>query len=938
MSPNYWPPGFWPSEAQQQSGNGGTPAPTPETTPVGSGRAKYEIQVDWDGDGDFDEDFEDVTRDVLNMTWRRGRNRASQLVGRSTAGRAQFFMRSEGGKFFPFGATGDLAGQILPARDVRVLMTVPADPIAQFTRPSKASYIGRDNLPHRADDDELRNSHYRNGERHILLEGAGVNRLSDLNPKGWFSAVGSLATTVLDDVNGFTPATFSGTEGSYREDRHITLEGDSPKAFSICVKEGTSSETVVQLRLGNTVRMQATIGPWTDGEPDVSASTGEVIDKIELADGWWIVRVRSESFDAQGIGTYRVRFYPNGTGSGTGQGDVSVLACQLEDNELPTSFMDPDDGGREVDSVYFPFGYRPQATTIYLKVLAGASGLVTSPRLLQISGSSGDDPKFQILRTSTGYKVVHDTGSSAVESEVSELPDFDDEFELRVVLFSDGAVQIHFTDPDDNTTSGAKSGALDLEDSWSARRLWLNGVSDSDTGFAAFQAVRVVTGEATLDDLRNREVEDDVTSSTIVLLTYVMWHGQLDEIRPVPHYHGHHRVRLTALGPLRLLTEREVNLPLVEDTPSGGIVSQILDESGWPSGRRRIDDGQTILDTFFTSGRVSAFRALQQVEDTEFGWVGETRDGGIFFEDRHHRLSGHRADSQVTFKDAAEGGVLRIMEPSQYDYLHDVYNRVRVPYRIYREEALATLWRHPDTLGASTALSIPRGESLEVWAPYPGEGSPGDHIGVHTWTTPVASTDYVGNSIASGNGQDRTSDLAVTVSKFPEAMKITIENTGSGQVFLTTLQARGTPLVRSDTVPVIREDDDSQQKFGVRDFPFPGEFIPSALEAQDFAHAVLAIYSDPVPAVKILWLASRNALHLAMAGHLDLSDRVTVSLSDASDLGIDEEMFIESESHKVDMGGARHTVVYEFSLASDFLTGFWRLGVSALGTDTRLGY
>ena len=322
--------------------------------------------------------------------------------------------------------------------------------------------------------------------------------------------------------------------------------------------------------------------------------------------------------------------------------------------------------------------------------------------------------------------------------------------------------------------------------------------------------------------------------------------------------------------------------------------------------------------------------------DTEFGWIGETRNGDIFFQDRHYRIRGDQLVSQSTFKDTQGVGILRIMRPTQLDNLDDVYNVVRVSFRTWNPGALGVLWQHPEVIVPS-ALSIAAGATVTVWAAYPGDFSPLGHIGVNEWTTPEPTIDYECNTNSSGDGDDHSDEVTVSVSKFSTAMKMVFENTSSVDLHFVKLQARGTPLVESDPVPVVAEDATSQQRYGTRDFPFPGEFVPSTFEAQDFADAIVSIYKSPVPVVRVPWSAVRDVDHLLKAALLDLSDRVTLNLSGASELGIVEEMFIESEQHRVEMGGTKHVVSYEMSIATDF-GSFWTMGAGAIGGDTKLGY
>ena len=934
MAKDWFPPDWFPQTRQQQSGGSSTtPSTTTPSTAVTPTPAasRYEVHVDWNGDGDFGEDGEDITQDVLQMSWRRGRNRASQLVGKSVAGRAKIFLRSLEGKYFPSQTQSPLSGGILPARDMRILMAVTVDSLAEFDRPSKAWYIDINGYLRQVESEVLRDAHYVDDEKHILLERESENMVDAWNITGWNRS--SATPTAQAAIHGIIPVTIEAPGGGYVYDSGLQATSDGKKAVSLCVKQGTSTGTVVRLRQsGGALKMDATVGPWTDGEPDVLVATGsgELINKIQLADGWWLLQFVTKSYQS-GI-AHDFRIYPNGVASNTVHRSIQVMAPQLEDQPMPTMPMDPADGSREADSFYVPFKHRPQALTIYTKFHDGTQD---GERILQISESGNEDPRLYIARTADGYKIHHHNGTSSVESEVAE-GELGKETEIRAILYADGAVQLYIT-IDDVTTASVKSAALSFDDMWSDQRLWLNSVGMSNIGSTAFQDVKVALGTArSLEKMQDLVIEG---SDEIILLQQIMWYGQVDSIRPEPKYHKGHRLTLLALGPLKLLTERGVDIPFRIDQASGDVVEEILDQADWPAARRDVDSGQTQLPVFFTRRQqTSAFSALQEVEETEFGWVGETRNGGIFFQERHHRLSGTRLDTQVTFKDAYEVGVLRIHEPKQHDYLDNVYNLIRVPYQTFNATAQGVLWSHPGVVeDDDISIGVAGGDSFVVWAQYPGNSAIQGHIGVHTWTTPVAITDYKANSADDGSGSDRTSDLTVTAEKFVRSIKITVENTSTSEIYVTKLQVRGTPLVESDVLNVVREDSDSQVKYGVRDYPFPGEFVPSVFEAQDFADAILSIYKDPVPSVQIPWLASRDVNHLLAAARLDLSDRVTVQLTEASSLGLDEEMFIESEQHQVSQASREHRVVYEMSFATDF-GGFWTLGSSAFGSDTKLGY
>ena len=70
------------------------------------------------------------------------------------------------------------------------------------------------------------------------------------------------------------------------------------------------------------------------------------------------------------------------------------------------------------------------------------------------------------------------------------------------------------------------------------------------------------------------------------------------------------------------------------------------------------------------------------------------------------------------------------------------------------------------------------------------------------WTDLVAGMDYQAFQRPDGLGTNRTSALTVTETKAGNTLRIEIENTHSGTVYLTApLQARGTPLIEEATTP-----------------------------------------------------------------------------------------------------------------------------------------
>ena len=81
------------------------------------------LEVDWDDDGNFANANSDISSDVLQLEWSRGRDSASQLTGRATAGELEARLKNEDDLYNSFNSDSDLSGKILPGLAVRLLVS-----------------------------------------------------------------------------------------------------------------------------------------------------------------------------------------------------------------------------------------------------------------------------------------------------------------------------------------------------------------------------------------------------------------------------------------------------------------------------------------------------------------------------------------------------------------------------------------------------------------------------------------------------------------------------------------------------------------------------------------------------------------------------------------------------------------------------------------------
>ena len=409
-----------------------------------------------------------------------------------------------------------------------------------------------------------------------------------------------------------------------------------------------------------------------------------------------------------------------------------------------------------------------------------------------------------------------------------------------------------------------------------------------------------------------------------------LWRGFLDDILPTPG--GREwmpTVTLRASGPLRKVGARKAQTAMYTSLLTGTAVGYILDDADWPTADRTIDAGQITLNRWKADGDF-ATNHLKEIEETEFGYVGESADGKIVFEDVHHRLISPHTVSQATFSDAS-GAALSYEAIEQLDPWREIFNRIEALVELFTVQSLAVLW----TLTGETPAISP-GAAITIWAAYPNPDSATAAHSVDAWTTPVATTDYTANSAPGGGGSDLTGSVTVAVEKLANAMKMTFTNASASTAYLTLVQARGTAVYRNDPMRLVEEDATSQTAYGPRTYPLPGTLYPSTTVARSYAQHALARYKDPLPVLRLTYQANQSAAHMTEALTRDVSDRITVVASgtgaSGAQLGINADFFVEAIRHRIDLAG--HWVTYDLSLAVN--QDSWVLGVSTLGVDTRL--
>ena len=379
-------------------------------------------------------------------------------------------------------------------------------------------------------------------------------------------------------------------------------------------------------------------------------------------------------------------------------------------------------------------------------------------------------------------------------------------------------------------------------------------------------------------------------------------------------------------------------------------VNDALDKAGW-TGSRELSTGNINMKVFWT-GTIRAMEALQKIEETEGGQLWETTNGGIGFANRDYRIVTSRCTtSQATLTDSLSG-TFTYVQITQDDPMRYIYNEIVAVVNPTTAAPLTTLWRMSENSANTLSPVIPASGSLEVWARFPSKNSSVDGVGVELWYMPERrGTSVYGqwwaNSSPNGAGTDMSDFISTAGVDFGNRARMTFTNTSTRDAYLTMCEVVGPPIYLLDPMEVVVQDTTSQDKFGIRSYPLPGEFYPSRQSAIGAAVTKLNIFKDPLPLITVTIAANRTTSHLNQVSKRLVADRVTLAATGSAGLGINEDFFIESISHRIDRHKT-HTTQWQLlpvivagtststSGTGSGTTGFWVLGSSSLDTQTKL--
>lgn len=392
--------------------------------------------------------------------------------------------------------------------------------------------------------------------------------------------------------------------------------------------------------------------------------------------------------------------------------------------------------------------------------------------------------------------------------------------------------------------------------------------------------------------------------------TYTLFRGYTDDYELLPERPAS-SVRITCLDLLARFKDTKISTPLYAGITTGQAIGYILDEMGWPTDDRDIDNGATLI-RFWWETETDAFEALEKVVNSEGipAMATVDADGNFMFRDRHHRLTRSASlTSQTTFRDT--GAEPKYSAPLAYDHgWRDIVNSVTLSVDERRLGPLSTVWE------TDASYSIDAGETISI---------------------SVEATDPFGSAEVPEEDTDftvRSGSVAVSLSRTSGSSLTIFVQAGVTTAVINGMRLRARPLSVASTFQVHAEDSTSIQRYGRRSPPSLDAPWVGIHDAKAIAEIMLAHRAERLPIVTFR-VVNGNDTRMTQMLSRDLSDRVTVV---EAETGLNADFYIEHIGHTITQAGLFHETTFGCEKAPTQPSSVFRFDTAGQGfNDGRFG-
>jgi hypothetical protein len=343
------------------------------------------------------------------------------------------------------------------------------------------------------------------------------------------------------------------------------------------------------------------------------------------------------------------------------------------------------------------------------------------------------------------------------------------------------------------------------------------------------------------------------------------------------------------------------------------------------------------LDNAF-EGEVNIMSEFQRLAQSELGRIFVRRDGTAIFESRHKRpnqlaLSLTMTDEDIDGLDTGRGR-------------SDILNHAEVQAHPRRVDPAAT----SVLFVLASKPRIERSTNLTLNVLFRDPDARATRVGGVDLVSPVATTDYMFNSLEDGSGTDLTAQLSLQSTFSANGGEIIVTNGGPADGYLTKLQCRGKGIYDYETVLAKADSAASKLKYGERSFSLDMPYQDDLNVAKDAAEFIIQQSKALLTQVRgVTFHANREDRLMLAALQLDISSKIHLDETVIGDepftpVGEDVqevqavEFFINSVNLTI---GERGIIKCTWALEPADPFNYWILerdGFTELGQTTRLAY
>lgn len=153
----------------------------------------------------------------------------------------------------------------------------------------------------------------------------------------------------------------------------------------------------------------------------------------------------------------------------------------------------------------------------------------------------------------------------------------------------------------------------------------------------------------------------------------------------------------------------------------------------------------------------------------------------------------------------------------------------------------------------------------------------GNSINATNLQAPVATTDYLFNSLEDGTGTDLTANLSVTAVYWGDVVDYTLRNTGTTPGYVTKLQARGYGIYYDNPIDSIYQDADSANAFGDYVIDINQKYKSNFFSGYAYGKSIVELYKNPKSRIKsVKFNANVDERQMMTSLYLDIGKLIQV--------------------------------------------------------------